>query len=679
MDGEIDTRITIAGDYELEHFNVRWTDIGLQISYGDPQPLHASQIVGTEVDEELVGTDGPDLIRGVAGNNVLEGGPGDDFIFGGSGDDVLHGGPGNDRMIVFTGTNILRGGPGDDVLESRSRGHGLLDGGEDDDLLFGINGPTTYLFAPGWGNDLIFEFDDSADGKGHVDVIHFSIGIGPEDIDFQVLNEEDLLIERIGGQDTILVLGQFGANPAKQVERMTFEDMPGWYLDLTEPEAFELLPAGEPNQAPIARNATFVARTGIALGTSNVLAGDEDPNGDPIEVVGLAYAGPGDLSVRATGEFEYLPAPQFVGTDQFTYTIRDSFGAEASATVFLNVPNEAPIARDDSFDARFGIAIGDAHLLANDEDPDGDAIQVVSFSYGGNGTLAVFPDGGFSYQPAFGFTGIDEFLYTIEDTFGATASATAFLNVANEAPIARDDRFDATVGVGLGTANVLDNDEDPDGDPFTLIGFRYEGGGTLIVSTTGIFAYTPPPGFSGVDTYTYTIRDDFGAESSAVVELAVGVVDEPEPSLVLPEPTLVGTVGRDRLVGTDGNDVILSLGGDDMIFAGAGDDVVVFDGPGRPQVHGGAGADLFVLYGAGSTPIMYDFDAAAGDRLDIADPAFRKGGAVDLTLLSLSQAGSFTLLSGRIGSDDVPLATLRGIGETDLATLFGVADDALVV
>ncbi|TVS00321.1 MAG: hypothetical protein EA406_00875, partial [Rhodospirillales bacterium] len=143
-----------------------------------------------------------------------------------------------------------------------------------------------------------------------------------------------------------------------------------------------------------------------------------------------------------------------------------------------------------------------------------------------------------------------------------------------------------------------------------------------------------------------------------------------EPELVLPAPTIAGTDGRDRLIGTEGDDVIFGFGGDDIIHAGAGDDIIVA-GPGRNQVYGGPGADLFVLHGRDSISIIYDFDAAEGDRLDIADTAFRRDGEVDLDLLTLTRQGSFHRLSGEMDGEDIPLALLRGLGDTDLETLFG--------
>ena len=84
--------------------------------------------------EGVVGTYGPDLLRGSAGGNYLEGrggsdsiegrgdadalvgGEGHDLLDGGSGRDELHGDGGNDRLIGGTGADTLAGGGGQDVF-----------------------------------------------------------------------------------------------------------------------------------------------------------------------------------------------------------------------------------------------------------------------------------------------------------------------------------------------------------------------------------------------------------------------------------------------------------------------------------------------------------------------------------------------------------------------------------
>ena len=72
----------------------------------------------------IVGTKGPDLLRGTArrdficglgGDDVITGGARNDALLGGRGDDVLHGGRGSDLVRGDAGSDVLNGGPRRDI------------------------------------------------------------------------------------------------------------------------------------------------------------------------------------------------------------------------------------------------------------------------------------------------------------------------------------------------------------------------------------------------------------------------------------------------------------------------------------------------------------------------------------------------------------------------------------
>ncbi|MBI4259050.1 MAG: hypothetical protein HY658_00655 [Actinobacteria bacterium] len=103
-----------------------------------------NQVVGTPAGEELVGTEGPDIICGLGGNDTLLGLEGDDLLIGGGGNDVLLGHEGNDTLLGGGGADELWGGPGADTLN----------GGAGADLLVGGGGPDT--MNGGAGPDILF-------------------------------------------------------------------------------------------------------------------------------------------------------------------------------------------------------------------------------------------------------------------------------------------------------------------------------------------------------------------------------------------------------------------------------------------------------------------------------------------------------------------------------------------
>jgi len=86
-------------------------------------------------------------------------------------------------------------------------------------------------------------------------------------------------------------------------------------------------------------------------------------------------------------------------------------------------PNRAPVAASDSAATVRGQAVTVA-VLANDTDPDGDALAV-TVTQPANGAAVVNPDGTVTYTPAAGFTGTDTFTYTIDDgEFTSSAGVT---------------------------------------------------------------------------------------------------------------------------------------------------------------------------------------------------------------------------------------------------------------
>lgn len=95
--------------------------------------------------------------------------------------------------------------------------------------------------------------------------------------------------------------------------------------------------------------------------------------------------------------------------------------------------NQPPVAGADYASTAPGQAVV-INLLANDSDPNGDALTVVSVTSAAHGLAALNADGSVRYTPTAGYTGIDAFNYQLRDAKGATATGTVTVNVAN-APV----------------------------------------------------------------------------------------------------------------------------------------------------------------------------------------------------------------------------------------------------
>jgi hypothetical protein len=116
---------------------------------------------------------------------------------------------------------------------------------------------------------------------------------------------------------------------------------------------------------------------------------------------------------------------------------------------------------------------------------------------------------------------VDSFTYKAHDGLeeGNVATVTITVNPFNDDPVANDD-VAATPEGFLVVVSVLSNDTDADGDALTVDSVTQGSDGS--VTTNGTTAtYTPDGGFSGVDTFTYTVIDGNGGSDEGTVTVTV--------------------------------------------------------------------------------------------------------------------------------------------------------------
>ena len=88
--------------------------------------------VGTDANDEILGTQGADLILALPGNDVIRGFSGNDVICGGAGVDKLHGMNGHDILIGEAGVDTIFGGNGDDIMTGGAGPDKFIGGGGTD-------------------------------------------------------------------------------------------------------------------------------------------------------------------------------------------------------------------------------------------------------------------------------------------------------------------------------------------------------------------------------------------------------------------------------------------------------------------------------------------------------------------------------------------------------------------
>ena len=130
------------------------------------------------------------------------------------------------------------------------------------------------------------------------------------------------------------------------------------------------------------------------------------------------------------------------------------------------------------------------------------------------GTVSVNPiNGDLTYIPSRNFSGVDVLKYRIYDDgipcepeYGE-AFVYIVVEPVNDKPLAVDDYYDA--GCYPVTGNVLDNDSDPDGDPWIVTSpLTPPNHGTLIIDVDGTINYFPNEGYIGIDSFQYVIWDN---------------------------------------------------------------------------------------------------------------------------------------------------------------------------
>ena len=295
-------------------------------------------------------------------------------------------------------------------------------------------------------------------------------------------------------------------------------------------------------QAPVA---TSVSATTPEDTPKVVTLPASDPNDDPLTFAIATQPLHGSVTLDGN-QATYTPAADYHGADSFTFTASDGIATSAPATVSLTVTpvNDAPVAN-----AKNATTPEDTPttITLSGTDVDGDALTFALAGQPEHG-LATLNGSQATYTPAADFNGPDSFTWTVSDGVATTlGTATITVTPVNDAPTAGALSAETAEDGGI-TIPLAGNDVDGDSLTYSLGADAAHG----VVEVAGATAtYTPAPGWSGADSFTYTASDALLTSPPATVTVKVTPINHPPTISAVLLQTAAGSPVSTTLEATD--------------------------------------------------------------------------------------------------------------------------------
>jgi hypothetical protein len=294
--------------------------------------------------------------------------------------------------------------------------------------------------------------------------------------------------------------------------------------------------------------------TPLTVGAPGVLGNDTDDDTDALTAVLANEPSNGTLTLLGDGSFNYLPNPNFNGTDSFTYQASDGLAVSDETTVSLTVTsvNDPPsftpgsdVMVDEDSDAYSALWARDINAGATDESG-----QVLTFLVTGNSKPSLFsdgpavtPDGTLTFSPAANANGSATITVVLQDDGGT----------ANDG---RDTSAPKSFTIAIGPINdAPEANAGPDKSVAEGSSTRLEGSGMDVDDESLTFAWAPPthlddpsrpdPIYTGVDdmveNHELTVSDPGELSDSDTMMVTVYNVDPTVGPISAPiEPVAVG-------------------------------------------------------------------------------------------------------------------------------------------
>ena len=309
-----------------------------------------------------------------------------------------------------------------------------------------------------------------------------------------------------------------------------------------------VMPATVQAAPPIAGNdnATTDEDTPVNI---DLFVNDSDPDGDILDISAITQPANGFVQFTPVWPVvQYTPRRDFNGSDQFTYTVVDGNGGSATATVsiFVRPVNDPPVVHDRSATVVEGGSVV-INLQPRAVDKEGCDLVFSVVTAPLKGTLGPFVDTGCSpngdmasieYTPNSNACCDEFFTYGVSDgTVQVNARVFISITPVNDSPVAEAGSTTTTSNTPV-AITLSGVDEDNCELAFAVAGQPANGtlsapgasacsptGGGATNRDTAPITYTPVAGFSGTDSFTFTVSD--GTVVSAPATVTINVVTPP--------------------------------------------------------------------------------------------------------------------------------------------------------
>lgn len=277
------------------------------------------------------------------------------------------------------------------------------------------------------------------------------------------------------------------------------------------------------SKPPIASSATFaIADYEHYIGQVSVV--DYDGNIASLKIAEQPKHG--TLVLNSDGKFSYQAEEDFVGIDSFSYYAIDNMGDEsniAQITLPVMMSEQAAVCNATIItESSTPGSVRLAAIMGNETVSPSPVFNIISQPVYGTLEISETEPDLVTYIPYQDFSGTDSFTYVAVMPDGAV-TAEGFVSIAtipSQRPVANAEKFFCSRNSGC-TGRLSGYDIDGQISLFSVV--EQPANGQLELNgMTGEFTYKPAGGFTGTDSFTFTVTDSDGVVSDPVqVEIVV--------------------------------------------------------------------------------------------------------------------------------------------------------------